>query len=113
MRTLITGGTVITAAIPSTRDSPTWSASCLLAVTGSASAGTPTTWVCTAPAASTFTTPSWGTCICPTKSWNYRDPGLSLVAYSAEEGSPDDDALRLLASWAATADQTGDLPTYA
>lgn len=30
------------------------------------------------------------------------DPGLSLVAYSAEEGSPDDDALRLLASWAAT-----------
>lgn len=30
------------------------------------------------------------------------DPGLSLVAYSAEEGSPNDDALRLLASWAAT-----------
>jgi transcriptional regulator with XRE-family HTH domain len=30
------------------------------------------------------------------------DPGLSLVAYSAEEASPDDDALRLLASWAAT-----------
>jgi transcriptional regulator with XRE-family HTH domain len=30
------------------------------------------------------------------------DPGLSLVAYSGEEGSPDDDALRLLASWAAT-----------
>ena len=30
------------------------------------------------------------------------DPGLSLVAYSTEEGSPDDHALRLLASWAAT-----------
>ena len=30
------------------------------------------------------------------------DPGLSLIAYSAEEGSPEDDALRLLASWAAT-----------
>jgi len=30
------------------------------------------------------------------------DPGLTLVVYSAEEGSPDDDALRLLASWAAT-----------
>jgi hypothetical protein len=30
------------------------------------------------------------------------DPGLSLIAYSAEKGSPDDDALRLLASWAAT-----------
>jgi hypothetical protein len=30
------------------------------------------------------------------------DPGLSLIAFSAEAGSPDDDALRLLASWAAT-----------
>jgi hypothetical protein len=30
------------------------------------------------------------------------DPGLSLIAYSTEKGSPDDDALRLLASWAAT-----------
>jgi transcriptional regulator with XRE-family HTH domain len=32
------------------------------------------------------------------------DPGLSLIAFSAEAGSPDDDALRLLASWAATRD---------
>jgi hypothetical protein len=30
------------------------------------------------------------------------DPGLALVAFSAEAGSPADDALRLLASWAAT-----------
>ena len=30
------------------------------------------------------------------------DPGLSLVAFSAEAGTPADDALRLLASWAAT-----------
>jgi len=30
------------------------------------------------------------------------DPGLSLIAFSAEAGSPDDDALRLLAGWAAT-----------
>jgi transcriptional regulator with XRE-family HTH domain len=30
------------------------------------------------------------------------DPGLTLVVYSAAQGSPDDDALRLLASWAAT-----------
>ncbi|MCF4120550.1 helix-turn-helix transcriptional regulator [Antribacter sp. KLBMP9083] len=30
------------------------------------------------------------------------DPGLSLVAFSAPAGSPDDDALRVLASWAAT-----------
>jgi transcriptional regulator with XRE-family HTH domain len=30
------------------------------------------------------------------------DPGLALVAFSAEKGSPDDDALRFLASWAAT-----------
>ena len=30
------------------------------------------------------------------------DPGLTLIAFTAEAGSPDDDALRLLASWAAT-----------
>ena len=30
------------------------------------------------------------------------DPGLTLTMLSAEAGSPDDDALRLLASWAAT-----------
>ncbi|MBG0566456.1 helix-turn-helix transcriptional regulator [Actinoplanes aureus] len=33
------------------------------------------------------------------------DQGLRLNAYSAEPGSPDRDALNLLASWAATADQ--------
>jgi len=32
------------------------------------------------------------------------DPGLTLLAFSAAAGSPDDDALRLLASWAATHD---------
>jgi hypothetical protein len=30
------------------------------------------------------------------------DPGLTLTAYSAEAGTPTHDALRLLASWAAT-----------
>ncbi|RSM47470.1 transcriptional regulator [Actinoplanes sp. ATCC 53533] len=30
------------------------------------------------------------------------DPGLTLTGFSAEAGSPSDDALRLLASWAAT-----------
>lgn len=30
------------------------------------------------------------------------DPGLALVAFSAEAGSPADDALRFLTSWAAT-----------
>ncbi|HEY5221691.1 MAG TPA: helix-turn-helix transcriptional regulator [Microbacteriaceae bacterium] len=33
------------------------------------------------------------------------DPGLSLLLYSAESGSPTADALRLLASWAATRQQ--------
>jgi transcriptional regulator with XRE-family HTH domain len=32
------------------------------------------------------------------------DPGLALIAFSAERGTPDDDALRFLASWAATHD---------
>jgi len=30
------------------------------------------------------------------------DPGLAITLLSAPAGSPDDDALRLLASWAAT-----------
>jgi hypothetical protein len=30
------------------------------------------------------------------------DPGLTLTMMTAPAGSPDDDALRLLASWAAT-----------
>ena len=33
------------------------------------------------------------------------DPGLTLIVYSAEFGSPSHDALKLLASWAATLDQ--------
>ncbi len=35
------------------------------------------------------------------------DPGLTLTAYSAPAGTPTSDALRLLASWAATATATG------
>jgi transcriptional regulator with XRE-family HTH domain len=36
------------------------------------------------------------------------DPGLTLTAYTAEPGTPSDDALKLLASWAATtASETG------
>ena len=33
------------------------------------------------------------------------DPGLTLIAFSAEAGSADEDALKLLASWAATRNQ--------
>jgi len=33
------------------------------------------------------------------------DTGLTLTAYSADPGSPSQDALNLLASWAATLDQ--------
>ena len=39
------------------------------------------------------------------------DPGLTLLAFSAEAGSPNDDALRLLASWAATHDPADALST--
>ena len=40
-------------------------------------------------------------------------PGLTLVVYTAAAGTPAADNLKLLASWAATAEETGDLPTYA
>jgi transcriptional regulator with XRE-family HTH domain len=36
------------------------------------------------------------------------DPGLTLTAYTAEPGSPSEDALRLLASWTATTEATAD-----
>jgi hypothetical protein len=39
------------------------------------------------------------------------DPGLALVAFSAEAGSPDYDALRFLASWAATHEPADALET--
>jgi transcriptional regulator with XRE-family HTH domain len=40
------------------------------------------------------------------------DPGLSLVAFSAEAASPDDDAVKVLASWATTHDPADDLAMY-
>ena len=39
------------------------------------------------------------------------DPGLTLTAYSAEPGSPTQDALRLLASWSATPDRGLNAPS--
>ena len=33
------------------------------------------------------------------------DPGLSILTYSAEPGTPSEEALSLLGSWAATLDQ--------
>jgi hypothetical protein len=36
------------------------------------------------------------------------DPGLSLSTYTAEPGSPSADALRMLASWAATSAPAAD-----
>jgi transcriptional regulator with XRE-family HTH domain len=40
------------------------------------------------------------------------DPGLSLIAFSAEAASPDDDAVKVLASWATTHDPADDLAMY-
>jgi transcriptional regulator with XRE-family HTH domain len=37
-------------------------------------------------------------------------PGLTLLTYTAAAGTPTADSLKMLASWAATAEQTGDLP---
>jgi transcriptional regulator with XRE-family HTH domain len=39
------------------------------------------------------------------------DPGLTMFAYSAQPGSPTQDALNLLASWAATQDQAATAET--
>jgi hypothetical protein len=36
------------------------------------------------------------------------DEGLRISAYTAEPGTPSDDALKLLASWAATLDQASE-----
>jgi hypothetical protein len=41
------------------------------------------------------------------------DPGLTLLAYGAEPGSPSADALNLLASWSATLDQAAARPDQA
>ena len=38
------------------------------------------------------------------------DPGLTLLVYTAEAGTPTRDALTLLATWAATADQVASTP---
>jgi transcriptional regulator with XRE-family HTH domain len=40
-------------------------------------------------------------------------PGLTLLVYTAAAGTPTADSLKLLASWAATAEQAGDLPARA
>ena len=39
------------------------------------------------------------------------DPGLNLLTYTAEPGSKSDEALNLLGSWAATAEQEPTAPT--
>ena len=39
------------------------------------------------------------------------DTGLTLIAFTAEPASPDDDTLRLLSSWAADHDPTDALAT--
>jgi transcriptional regulator with XRE-family HTH domain len=40
-------------------------------------------------------------------------PGLTLLAYTAAAGTPTADSLKMLASWAATAEQAGELPANA
>jgi transcriptional regulator with XRE-family HTH domain len=40
-------------------------------------------------------------------------PGVTLLAYTAAAGTPTADSLRMLASWAATAEEAGDLPAHA
>lgn len=39
-------------------------------------------------------------------------PGLTLLAYTAAAGTPTADSLKMLASWAVTAEKTGELPAH-
>jgi hypothetical protein len=39
-------------------------------------------------------------------------PGLTMLVYTAPAGSPSADSLKLLASWAATAEQAGELARH-
>jgi transcriptional regulator with XRE-family HTH domain len=39
-------------------------------------------------------------------------PGLTLLIYTAAAGTPTADSLKMLASWAATAEKAGDLPAH-
>ena len=39
------------------------------------------------------------------------DPGLTITSYDAEPGSPSEEKLQLLASWAATIDRRQRTPT--
>ncbi len=39
-------------------------------------------------------------------------PGLTLLVYTASADTPTADSLKLLASWAATAEQTGELARH-
>jgi transcriptional regulator with XRE-family HTH domain len=40
-------------------------------------------------------------------------PGLTLLTYTAAAGTPTADSLKMLASWAATAEEAGELPAHA
>jgi len=40
-------------------------------------------------------------------------PGLTTLAYTAPAGTPTADSLRMLASWAITAEKAGELPAHA
>jgi transcriptional regulator with XRE-family HTH domain len=40
-------------------------------------------------------------------------PGLTMLAYTAPAGTPTADSLRMLASWAITAEKAGELPAHA
>ena len=77
--------------------------SCPPAATSSGSDGPRTTYGSTPPGSSCFHHPIVGDLDLPFESFPLAaDPSQSLLTYTAEPGSPTQDALRLLASWAAS-----------
>ena len=91
------------AATPTTRTCTTSSASCAPAATSSAPAGAPTTCATTAPEPRRFHHQVVGDLTLAYEGLEMAaEPGLTLTIYTAEPGSPSEEALALLASWAAT-----------
>jgi nitroreductase len=100
------------AATPATKSFKTSSANSAPAATSSGHGGAPTTSATTAPATKRFHHRVVGNLTLAYESFEMgAEPGLILTIYSAEPGSPSEEGLRLLGSWAASEEaESADAP---